>query len=103
MTDAFDPRKERVSFRYRKKRLAFLRANPLCATCEDLGLTTAATQIDHIIPVKEDPTEEWFYDEDNWQGLCKPCHERKTREENLADVPGRKEWKDHISNLRKRA
>lgn len=36
----------------------------------------AATVVDHIIPHRGN--EELFWDEDNWQGLCKRCHDRKT-------------------------
>ena len=41
--------------------------------CTAAGRVTMATVVDHIEPHKGDP--ELFWDEDNWQGLCKPCHD----------------------------
>ena len=35
--------------------------------------------VDHIIPHKGNL--ELFWDEDNLQALCKPCHDRKTAKE----------------------
>lgn len=59
--------------RWRKARLAFLKAHPLCAMCEERGRTTAATVVDHVKPHKGDAR--LFWDRDNWQPLCKPCHD----------------------------
>lgn len=56
-----------------------LRANPLCVACEMAGITTAATEVDHIIPHQGD--QRLFWDAENWQSLCKPCHTRKTNRE----------------------
>ena len=39
-----------------------------------------ATVVDHIIPHKGDM--DIFWDEDNWQPLCKRCHDQKTATEN---------------------
>jgi hypothetical protein len=44
--------------------------------CEQSGLLTAATVVDHKKPHRGDP--HLFWDETNWQGLCKSCHDRKT-------------------------
>ncbi len=62
--------------RWQKARIGFLAKHPLCAECERNGTTTAATIVDHIIPHKRD----WklFWTRANWQGLCKPCHDKKT-------------------------
>jgi len=54
----------------------YLRSHPLCVRCLDAGLTTASQVTDHIIPHKGD--DELFWNEDNWQALCKPCHDHKT-------------------------
>ena len=56
----------------RKRRL---RAEPLCRHCLAQGRTTAATAIDHIIPLSHGGTD----DDGNTQALCEPCHEAKTR------------------------
>lgn len=62
--------------RWRKAREWFLRRNPLCVECLRNGILTPATVVDHVIPHRGDPT--LFWDQTNWQALCKPCHDRKT-------------------------
>lgn len=62
--------------RWRQARLAFLDDNPLCVFCQSQGLLTPATVIDHIIPHRGNQTR--FWDMNNWQALCKSCHDTKT-------------------------
>jgi len=62
--------------RWRAARKRFLLNHPLCANCQKAGQITAATVVDHIIPHKGD--QRLFWDESNWQVLCKRCHDRKT-------------------------
>ena len=62
-----------------KARLYFLRRHPLCVHCLKDGKPNEATEVDHIIPHKGDLKT--FWDERNWQALCKPCHSRKTMSE----------------------
>ena len=62
--------------RWRKARSAFLQRNPLCVECMRKGVLTPATVVDHIIPHRGD--KELFWNEENWQPLCKSCHDRKT-------------------------
>ena len=62
--------------RWQRARKLFLSRNPLCAECEKQGKYVQATVVDHIVPHKGDQT--LFWDEDNWQPLCKRCHDRKT-------------------------
>lgn len=62
--------------RWRAARKIFLRRNPLCAECQSKGILKAAAVVDHIIPHKGDTG--LFWDESNWQALCKRCHDRKT-------------------------
>lgn len=52
---------------WQKARDAFLRKHPFCRMCGD-----AAQVVDHIRPHKGD--KEMFWDRDNWQSLCTPCH-----------------------------
>ncbi len=47
--------------------------------CERLGRITPATVVDHIKPHEGNP--EMFWEEDNVQSLCKPCHDSKTARE----------------------
>lgn len=71
-------------WRWQQARLPYLQKNPLCAYCARLGYHTAATIVDHIIPHHGDPV--LFWDQDNWQPLCKPCHDSiKKAEENQAN------------------
>ena len=39
----------------------------------------ASTVVDHIIPHRGDVV--LFWDRKNWQGMAKPCHDRKTAKE----------------------
>lgn len=66
---------------WRKARARFLQSNPLCIYCRDrFNRVTAANVVDHIIPHKGDKT--LFWDELNWQSLCKYCHDSiKAKEE----------------------
>jgi len=44
--------------------------------CQRNGKLSPATVVDHILPHRGD--EDLFWDESNWQPLCKRCHDRKT-------------------------
>ena len=61
---------------WRRARKAFLQKHPLCAECGKEGKLTPATVVDHIIPHRGN--KRLFWDEHNWQPLCKDCHDRKT-------------------------
>ena len=60
----------------------FLKQEPLCRECKWYGRVTAATLVDHRKPHKGNM--EWFWNTDNWQPLCKPCHDKKTNREQRA-------------------
>ena len=64
---------------WRRARKAFLQKHPLCAECGKAGKLTPATVVDHIIPHRGD--KRLFWDEHNWQALCKSCHDQKTGHE----------------------
>ncbi len=59
--------------RWQRARERFLRAHPLCCYCQQSGRVTEATVVDHIQPHQGD--QKLFWDESNWQPLCKPCHD----------------------------
>ena len=61
---------------WRKARKAFLQAHPLCVECMKAGRLTPATVVDHVVPHRGDV--KLFWDEGNWQALCKACHGKKT-------------------------
>jgi 5-methylcytosine-specific restriction endonuclease McrA len=65
--------------RWRKCRLAFLASSPLCVRCLVSKRTRAATVVDHVVPHQGD--EDLFWDERNWQPLCKFHHDHKTATE----------------------
>lgn len=68
--------------RWDKARATFLRRNPLCTVCKVAGLIKGSELVDHIIPHRGD--KRLFWDHNNWQPLCEPCHRRKTARE-IAD------------------
>ena len=67
------------NYRWKKRRIVFLRKNPLCVECLANGIVKEAKHVDHIIPHKGDM--KLFWDESNWQSLCAECHSRKTATE----------------------
>lgn len=69
-----------------KGRAWYLRNNPLCEFCADEGRAEPATILDHKVPHKGDKKK--FYDQSNWQGLCKPHHDGlKQKMEKNAHLP----------------
>jgi 5-methylcytosine-specific restriction protein A len=84
-------------WRWQQARLIYLQAHPLCVMCEAQGKVNAAQVVDHRIPHKGDET--LFWDETNWQSLCKPHHdgdkqasERSGTERTKFDQTGRVVW-----------
>jgi 5-methylcytosine-specific restriction enzyme A len=57
---------------WQRARLQWLKANPVCIMCQQQGITTPATVIDHITPHKGDAS--LFWDTSNWQSLCATHH-----------------------------
>lgn len=56
-----------------------LGALPFCAECLRAGRYTLASEVDHVVPHRND--ERLFFDPSNLQSLCKPCHSVKTARE----------------------
>lgn len=65
---------------WRKLRARILKREPLCRHCAARGVTTVATDVDHIIPKSQGGTD----DESNLQPLCHACHSAKTAREDGA-------------------
>ena len=61
---------------WRKLRLMFLRANPLCAECGK-----AAEDVHHIIALEDGGTNEWG----NLEARCHSCHSRLTAKSKTKD------------------
>ena len=74
--------------RWRRARAAFLRLNPFCRWP---GCGKLATIVDHIVPRSTARTDAELqlltWDRGNWQGLCKPHHDEKTRGEQARKRP----------------
>lgn len=64
--------------RWVKLRKGFLLKNPFCVICGRTGFVSKSTTVDHMVDHKGDLT--LFWDVDNMQALCTPCHNRKTRQ-----------------------
>jgi 5-methylcytosine-specific restriction protein A len=62
--------------RWRRYRRAFLAAHPLCADCDSNNRTTLAVVVDHIIAHRG--WDALFWDPENHQALCVPCHNAKS-------------------------
>ena len=62
--------------RWQKARVRYLHSHPLCVECRKQGRLTEATVVDHIVPHRGN--QKLFWDVSNWQPLCKPCHDKKT-------------------------
>ena len=73
--------------RWRGYRAQYLRQHPVCVMCRETGRINSASVVDHIIPHKGD--YQLFWDKENHQSLCKPCHDRhKQRQEKSGVVVG---------------
>src|SRR6476619_7089499 len=63
---------------WQRIRLAFLTRHPLCEHCTLLGVTTPATQADHIVRLVDND----HFRRTSWAGLqalCAGCHARKSK------------------------
>ena len=69
---ASDPRYH--TYRWHKASARFRQEHPLCAECLKQGRYVPSEVVDHIIPVAICPD---FWDERNWQALCKACNMAK--------------------------
>ena len=67
--------------RWRKERKNFLLSHPLCVYCLEMGCVKQANVVDHIIPHKNN--NDLFWDINNWQALCKLCHDSVKQKEEI--------------------
>ena len=73
--------------RWKRARLLFLATNPLCVMCQADGHIEGANVVDHIVPHKGDL--DLFWNENNWQALCKTHHDSvKQYQENTGVIRG---------------
>lgn len=72
---------------WRKRRaVVLMRDHHLCQACAVHGRTTAANQVDHIVPKHKGGTD----DLDNLRAICEECHTAKTIEEAIEAGGGRR-------------
>ena len=64
--------------KWRRRSKLFLKSHPLCEECLKQNMLTPSTVVDHIVPHRGDPVLMWD-EANNWQALCKRCHDKKTR------------------------
>lgn len=69
------------SRKWRKARLAYLAAHPLCAQCERDGRIVAASIVDHQDGHAHADWRSRFWDAGTWQSLCAGCHNAKSAQE----------------------
>lgn len=68
-----------------RARLRHLAKEPFCRACALAERSTVvATEVDHIVPHRGN--KRLFWDATNWQSLCKSCHSRKSRSEQIEAV-----------------
>lgn len=60
--------------RWQRVRAMFLRSHPLCVDCLRSGLTTAATDVHHLVAKRSGGGD----DESNLEALCHSCHSKRT-------------------------
>ena len=78
--------KRGYNHRWRKVRIQVLkRDGGLCQSCLKDGRVTEASEVDHIVPTAAGGA---FYDDDNLQSICRPCHQAKTVSEGVFGHPG---------------
>jgi len=63
-------------------RRSILSDEPLCRICANANRVTAATVVDHIVPLFQGGTD----DRTNKQALCTPCHDIKSKAERAQAV-----------------
>jgi len=74
-----DATKRGYGARWKRERLLYLQAHPLCVECLKRGRVVPATVVDHINPHRGEYALMWAVS--NWQALCKACHDTKTARE----------------------
>lgn len=79
--------------KWQRLRKQYLREHPLCVRCHRIGRLIPATVVDHITPHSGDMR--LFWDVNNLQALCKPCHDKKTAKE---DGRWTNSWQDKFKH-----
>lgn len=86
------------SARWLRLRKMILSQGPLCVECAKRGRITPATDVDHVLARRDRP--DLSFDADNLQTLCKACHSRKTRGEQIHKITDDKMGGDYTAGGR---
>ncbi len=65
--------KRGYGYKWQQARKQYLLEHPVCVDHQQRGLIVIATVVDHKKPHRND--EALFWDQNNWQSLCKQCHD----------------------------
>lgn len=63
------------------RRFVFLRERGKCQGCDFQSVLMRDFDVDHIEPLFEAFGDGSYYEPENMQLLCKPCHKEKTKED----------------------
>lgn len=66
-------------YKWQKASKTYLLNHPFCVRCLAKNVYEKATVVDHIKPHKGN--QQLFWNKNNWQALCKRCHDIKTATE----------------------
>ena len=72
---------------WKEGRLVHLAQHPLCASCASRGIVRAATVVNHRVAHRGQWT--LFKDSDNWQSLCKSCHDSEAQSQDVRGYTNR--------------
>lgn len=103
--------KRGYGYKWQQARAGYLRSHPFCVEHESRNELVQATIVDHKVPHKLDDAmnsgdaerianaKALFWDSNNWQSLCKTCHDQKTAREDGAfgNPRGAKGWGHQMS------
>lgn len=68
---------KRYGTAWKKIRVQYLLAHPLCELCKEEGRLTPTQEVHHILPLRDGGT----HDDENLMSLCKACHSSITAKE----------------------
>jgi 5-methylcytosine-specific restriction protein A len=74
--DRRPPNERGYDWHWRKFRIGYLSAHPLCMDCEKRGVIRAATEPHHIVKVQDRPDLRLV--DSNLMALCHDCHATRT-------------------------
>lgn len=81
--NTYSKKRARENRIYLAQREVFLEDHPVCMHCS----AARSVDVDHI--TNRSQSSKAFLDQENWQALCRPCHDAKgTGSDTALSVPG---------------